>query len=95
MSESVAIATEATAKAAKQEDDEEDDKYEADRHRLSPFRGTTTSNGLCRRRSSSGFTMQSMQSLIMMIGNPLCIVRELGEAPFEVLKFSDLFWSIC
>ncbi len=36
-----------------------------------------------------------MQSLIMMLGDPLCIVCELSEAPFEVLKFNDLFGSVC
>ena len=30
-----------------------------------------------------------MQSLIMMVSNPLLIVRELGEALFELLKFTD------
>ena len=36
VTEAVAIAAEATTEATKQEDDEDDNKYESDRHDLSP-----------------------------------------------------------
>ena len=36
-----------------------------------------------------------MQSLVMMVVDPLLIVRELGEAPLQILKFSDLVGAIC
>jgi len=35
-----------------------------------------------------------MQNLVIMLSNPLLIVRELGEALFELLKFTDVFGGV-
>ena len=35
-----------------------------------------------------------MQNLVIMVSNPLLVVRELGEALFELLKFTDVFGGV-